>query len=31
MQVYVEECKYADTESQQCSMLSNLDDGSFDK
>lgn len=23
MQVYVEECKYADAESQQCSMLSN--------
>ena len=26
MQVYIEECKYADAESQQCSMLSNLDD-----
>ena len=28
-QVYVEECKYTDAENQQCSMLSNDDDGFF--
>ena len=26
-QVYVEECKYTDAENQQCSMLSDDDDG----
>ena len=29
-QVYVEECKYADAENQQCSMLSDDDDGFFE-
>ena len=29
-QVYVEECKYTDAENQQCSMLSDDDDGFFD-
>ena len=28
-QVYVEECKYTDAESQQCSMLSDDDDDRF--
>ena len=28
-QVYVEECKYTDTENQQCSMLSDDDDDGF--
>ena len=28
-QVYVEECKYTDAENQQCSMLSDDDDGFF--
>ena len=28
-QVYVEECKYTDAESQQCSMLSDSDNGGF--
>ena len=28
-QVYVEKCKYTDTENQQCSMLSDDDDGFF--
>ena len=29
-QVYVEECKYTDGESQQCNMLSDDDDGFFE-
>ena len=29
-QVYVEECKYTDAENQQCSMLSDDDDGFFE-
>ena len=29
-QVYIEECKYTDVENQQCSMLSNDDDGFFE-
>ena len=29
-QVYVEECKYADAEKQQCNMLSDDDDGFFE-
>ena len=29
-QVYVEECKYIDAENQQCSMLSDDNDGSFE-
>ena len=29
-QVYVEECKYTDAENQQCNMLSDDDDGSFE-
>ena len=29
-QVHVEECKYADAENQQCSMLSDDDDGFFE-
>ena len=28
-QVYFEECKYTDAESQQCSMLSNSDDDGY--
>ena len=30
LQVYVEECKYTDTESQQWNMLSDDDDGFFE-
>ena len=28
-QVYIEECKYTNAENEQCSMLSDDDDGSF--
>ena len=29
-QVYIEECKYTDAESQQCSYLTDNDDGYFE-